>query len=107
MKQIRFKLFLCKKILSTFFRVHFFPPHKTMCKQGYMHGIVAWRNAAKVHVQKLLVLQKRALRLMNYKPYQDHAIPLFLSTGTLPVTMIYVKESFIIIYDILKGDTPE
>ena len=38
---------------------------------------------------------------MNFKSYQDHAIPLFLSTGTLPITMIYVKESSTIIY--IKG----
>jgi hypothetical protein len=44
---------------------------------------------------------------MNFKSFQDHAIPLFLSTYTLPVTMIYVKESAYMLYDILKGDAPE
>jgi hypothetical protein len=66
------------------------------------YGVVAWGNAAKFHIQKLLVLQKRALRLMNFKSFQDHTIPLFLSTYTLPVTMIYVKESAYMLYDILK-----
>jgi hypothetical protein len=64
-------------------------------------------NAAKVHIQKPIVLKKRALRLMNFKSFQDHAIPLFLSTYTLPVTMIYVKKSAYMLYDILKGDAPE
>ena len=44
---------------------------------------------------------------MNFKSFQDHAIPLFLSTYILPVTMIYVKESACMLYDILKGDAPE
>ena len=69
---------------------------KSLISPYLPYGIVAWRNAAKVHIKKLLVLQKRALRLMNFKSYQDHAVPLFLSTGILPVTMIYVKESSII-----------
>ena len=72
--------------------------YKSLISPYLTYGIVA----AKVHIQKLLVLQKRAVRLMNFKSYQDHAIPLFLSTGILPVTMIYVEESSIIIYDILK-----
>ena len=69
---------------------------KSLISPYLPYGIVAWGNAATVHIQKLLVLQKRALRLMNFKSYQDHAVPLFLSTGILPVTMIYVKESSII-----------
>ena len=44
---------------------------------------------------------------MNFKSFQDHAIPLFLSTYTLPVTMIYVKESAYMLYDILKADASE
>ena len=81
--------------------------YKSLISPYLTYGEAVWGNAAKVHIQKILVLQKRALRLMNFKSYQDHAIPLFLSTGTLPITMIYVKESSTIIYDILKGDTPE
>ena len=38
---------------------------------------------------------------MNFKSYQDYATLLFISTGPLPVTVIYVKESFNIIFGIL------
>ena len=44
---------------------------------------------------------------MNFKSFQDHTIPLFVSTHTLPVAMIYVKESANMLYDILKGNAPE
>ena len=75
--------------------------YKSLISSYLTYGVAALGNAAKVHYQKILVLQKRALRLINFKSYQDHAIPLFLSTGTLPITLIYVIESSTIIYDIL------
>ena len=70
--------------------------YKSLILPYSTYGVVAWGNAAKVHIQKLLVLQKRALRLINFKSYH-HAIPLFLSTGTLLIAIIYVKESSAII----------
>lgn len=81
--------------------------YRSLISPYLTYGVVVWGNAAKVHIQKLLILQKRALRLMFFKSFQDHAIPLFLSTNTLPVTMIYVKESANMLYDILKGNAPE
>ena len=42
------------------------------------YGIVAWGRAAKLHISKLLILQKRALRLMHFADKQQHAIPFSL-----------------------------
>ena len=98
------------KIVGIISKLRYYIPNHTLLDiyrsliSPYLtYGVVAWGNAAKVHIQKLLVLQKRALRLVNFKSFQDHAIPLFLSTYTLHVTMIYAKESAYMLNDILKG----
>ena len=35
--------------------------YRSLISPYLTYGVVAWGNAAKVHIQKLLVLQKRAL----------------------------------------------
>ena len=53
------------------------------------YGICVWGRSAKSYISKLLVLQKRALRLIYFAPSDAHAIPLFIKSKILPVTMIY------------------
>ena len=43
------------------------------------NSLVAWGQAAKTHSQKILVLQKRVLRLMYFSEPRAHAVPLFVS----------------------------
>ena len=44
------------------------------------YGICAWCHAAETHLHKLLVLQKRALRLMVFADPKTRAVRLFLET---------------------------
>ena len=55
------------------------------------YGLASWGQAAKSHLQKLLVLQKRALRLMYFCELRAHAVPLFISSKSLPLNMLYVE----------------
>ena len=54
------------------------------------YGLAAWGQAAKSHLQKILVLQKRVLRLMYFSEPRAHAVPLFTSSKILPLNMLYV-----------------
>ena len=49
-----------------------------------LYGIVAWGQAAKTYKNKILILQKRALRLMFFSDYNSHALPYFVSSSFLP-----------------------
>ena len=42
------------------------------------YGLVAWGQAAKSHLQKIIVLQKRTVRLINFAPFRSHAVPFFI-----------------------------
>ena len=38
------------------------------------YGLVAWGQAAKSHLEKITILQKRAVRLMHFAPFRTHAV---------------------------------
>ena len=56
-----------------------------------LYGIVAWGQAAKTYKNKILILQKRALRLMFFGDYNSHAVPYFVSSSFLPLDLLYFK----------------
>ena len=62
--------------------------------------------AAKIHRTKLLTLQKRALRLVNFPDYKSHAIPFFISSRLLPLDMLYFKSVAMMMHDVSKNLTP-
>ena len=62
--------------------------------------LAAWGQAAKTHLQKLLVLQKRVLRLMYFSEPRAHAVLLFMTSNILPVNMLYVETVSSLMYDV-------
>ena len=46
--------------------------------------LAAWGQAAKTHLEKLLVLQKRVLRLMYFSEPRARAMSLFITSNILP-----------------------
>ena len=57
-------------------------------------------------MNKLLVLQKRALRLIYFAPSDAHVIPLFIESKILPVNMIYFDMVANLVHDIWKRLAP-
>ena len=55
------------------------------------YGLIAWGQASKSQLNKLLVLQKRALRFIHFAKPRDHAIPLFINTKILPINFLYYQ----------------
>ena len=55
------------------------------------YGLIAWGQASKTLLKKLLIFQKRALRFICFADRCDHAIPLFLRAKILPIHFLYYK----------------
>ena len=70
------------------------------------YGICVWGRAAKSYISKLLVLKKRALRLIYSAPSDAHAVPLFIESKILPVNMFYFDTVANLMHDIWKGLAP-
>ena len=70
------------------------------------YGLAACSQAAKTHLQKLLVLQKRVLRLMYFSEPRAHAVSLFISSNILPINMFYVETVSSLMYDVSRLSVP-
>ena len=64
------------------------------------YGLVAWGQAANAHLNKIVILQKRVLRLMYFSDYTSHSAPLFVCSGILPIKMLYFKLVASLLHDI-------
>ena len=71
------------------------------------YGLIAWGQASKTHLEKILILQKRAVRLINFLPFRTHAIPYFAQSNILPITMIYCKLSSTLMLDITTNSASQ
>ena len=67
------------------------------------YGLVACGQASKTHLDKLLILQKRAVRLINFAPFRSQAVPYFLHSNIMPITMLYFKLSLVLMFDVYNN----
>ena len=75
--------------------------------QPYLsYGIAVWGQAAPTNLEKILILQKRALRLIHFKPFRFHAVPLFKLSYVLPLNFLYFKTICLIMHDVSNNVTP-
>ena len=91
---------------------HFVPPktlygiYNSLIFPYLSYGLVAWGQAAKTHLEKLLRLQKRAVRLINFAPFRSHAVPYFLHSNIMLITMLYFKLSSVLMFDVYNNTAP-
>ena len=86
------------KAIGIIARLRYFVPLSTLNSiyrcliQPYTtYGIVVWGNTFKTYLDKILKLQKRALRPMYFKNCKEHTIPLFVKSKILLIHMLYYK----------------
>ena len=77
--------------------------YKSLIHPYLTYGLAAWGQACKTYLNKILILQKRALRLLYFADLHDHAIPLFLEANVLPITFLYY-ESLSTLIDYINND---
>ena len=53
------------------------------------YGITAWGNACQSHIQRIIILQKRAIRIVAHAPFLAHSQPLFSTLKILHFTDMY------------------
>lgn len=59
-------------------------------------GIVAWGAACEQDIQKILILQKKTIRIINNLPYNDHCKPFFVENNILTLVSTYIYETIIL-----------
>lgn len=82
------------------------PSYRSLIEPYISYGLTAWGQAASSNLNKIVVLQKRALRLMYFSETRAHAIPLFVRSVVLPLNTLYFKYSAILMHDISNKRAP-
>lgn len=80
--------------------------YKTLIAPYITYGLTSWGNASKTLLNKVLVLQKRALRLIHFAQPREHAIPLFLKGKLLPLQFLYYEKIANLMYNISTNSAP-
>ena len=70
------------------------------------YAILIWGNTSKCHLDKLIKLQKWAIRTVSNSHYRSHTAPLFVENNTLTVTDMYVLELGVFMYKFNINDLP-
>ena len=71
------------------------------------YAISVWGSADKCHLNKILILQKRALRFIYFAEWKEHAIPFFLNADILPVNFLYYENVCSLMHDVRHKTAPE
>ena len=95
----KLRYFVSTHTLLTIYR-YFIAPYLT-------YGLVAWGQASKSSFDKLLKLQKRALRFIYFSNRNEHAIPLFIDANILSLTFSYYESIAKLMYDVQHGISPK
>ena len=80
--------------------------YRSLIQPYLLYGITAWGRADKIHRNKILCLQKRALHLMFFGDYKAHAVPFFISSSLLSLDLLYFKSVAVLMYDVSNNTSP-
>ena len=106
----------CQKVLTLISRnlgiirklKHYVPSHillsiyNTLSLSCLQYCILAWGNTHKTFLDKLFVVQKKSLRLINGSGSRDHSAPLFVKFNTLSVFDLYKYHMCALMYNFEK-----
>ena len=102
------------KTIGIFSRLRYYVPTSTLLTvyrslvfPFLSYGILVWSQPTQTYINQVLALQKRAVRHIYFAPYRSHAIPLLVSSNTIPVTMLYFKSISIIMHYVFNKLTPK
>ena len=95
----RLKFILPQNILITLY-YSLILPHLTYCNS-------VWGHTFKSHLSRLLILQKKAIRLISSSPYNCPSIPLFKKMNILPISELISMNSLIFMYKYKSGILPK
>ena len=80
--------------------------YRSMIHPLFLYGIIVWGQTNKLLINKLLVLQKRALRSIFFKKITESAIPLFIENNILAITLLYLESISHLMFDVVNNNAP-
>ena len=72
----------------------------------YSYGLLTWGNASKSALQRSIILQKWAVRVINNARYNSHTDPLFKASGILKLNDLYEYQCLMFMFDYIACKLP-
>ncbi len=105
-----------KKVSRALFSIkqvkHILPPESlrtlyfALIHSHFSYGILAWGNADKKVLHPTIMLQKRAIRVINNAPFNSHTEPKFRKSGILKLNDLFEYESLMFMQNYLRNNLP-
>ena len=70
------------------------------------YGLMAYGQRCKSYLEKLLKLQKQALRFIYFSERNQHTISLFIDVGVLPLKFLYYEILANLKFEIRHSNAP-
>ena len=70
------------------------------------YGILAWGNCNEKTLHRTVLLQKRAIRIINNAKFKSHTDPLFKATNIMKITDQYIFQSTLFVFDFITKYLP-
>ena len=83
------------------------PIYHALFSSHLKFGSQVWGQTNNLHVQKIIKLQKRALRIISFSEFRAHTSPLFKEHNILKFQDHVVLENCLLIHDFLKNKLPQ
>ena len=80
--------------------------YRSLVTPYFTCGLITWGQACKLYLEKLLKLQKRALRFIYFSERNQHTIPLFIDAGVLPLKSLYYEFLAHLMFEIRHRNAP-
>ena len=93
------RTYLSKKCMSNLYHTFIYP--------YLIYCIEVWGNAPKCHLNPILLLQKKIIRIITYSHYIAHTENIFKELHILPIDKVYVSRVGIFMYKQEHGLLPE
>ena len=104
--------YICNKLaksIGIIIKVRHFLPSKTLVTLYYSliypyitYCHLVWGKASLVQLKKIIVLQKKVVRIISFSGFQDHSLPLFRNLQILPMDELYIFCASTFIFKILR-----
>ena len=81
--------------------------YQTLIKPYFSYSILLWGNSFKTHLQKLIILQKKIVRIITNSEFRAHTANLFVEIKIMPLEKLYIYFAGIYLYKCRNKLTPK
>ena len=72
-----------------------------------IYGCQVWGQGNESHIEKIFILQKRALRIINFNEFRAHTNPLYKDDKIVKLQDFIKLQNCLFIYDYLNASLPD